>query len=139
MSQCIPSWNNIYICPCMHAGNTQSIPIRISNLGTTSSVVMTLGEHVSKVQKERERVVSDIHCTDPPEKIVSTTRLCRTLDGVNTPATSPGWTYTAAFSSAARYLRRLSRLPTGRPASTTTGNDATRVKVCDEDGVRLHT
>ena len=118
---------------------TQSIPMRISNLGITSGSVKTLGEHVSKVQKERDRPTSVIHCTDPPEEILSTTRLWLALAGVNTPATSPGWTYTAAVSSAVRYRRGLFCLPSTCPASTTAGSDATRVKVCDEDGVRLHT
>lgn len=114
------------------------IPIRISNLGTTSAVFTILDEQVSSVQKARVRPVSDIHCTAPPPSILSTNRLCRELVGTNTPTTSPRWTYTSAVRSADRN-RILLGFPRTAPASTVTERDATRVKVCGEDGARLHT
>ena len=117
---------------------TQCVPILISNLGATLDVVSTRGEQVSNVQKPRDRETSDIHCTDPPEPIKSTARLCRTPAGVNTPGTSPRWTYTAAVRSAARNTCGLVRLP-GTLDSMTAGTDAMRVNVCGEDAVGLHT
>ena len=116
------------------------ILIRISNLGTTSAAVTILDEQVSSVQKARVRTASDIHCTAPPASILSTTRLYRELVGTNTPTTSPRWTYTAAaVRSADRNRRRLVGFPRTAPASTVTERDATRVKVCGEDGAGLHT